>query len=198
MRAARDRCNKMDSVHPDDRELMAAQRRAAEAESAALGRPVPCCFTFRLRRKDTSYIWVETHSCITPKRCYGVRRDISDRKRLEVRAIINVAALSASISRLAAHIQTSLKTFLTSMMMDIRQPLCAIQAAADLLSQRPCVRQDTEATFLVAAICTSCTMLNCACGARRVTCLVPVLMCADCGLASSCRHRVERPLATLA
>jgi hypothetical protein len=70
----RSRTNKLDSVHPDDREEVVAKWQAVAAESAALGRTMPMTFTFRLQRKDGSYIWVETVSCITPTRCYGLRR----------------------------------------------------------------------------------------------------------------------------
>ena len=78
------------------------------------------------------------------KRCsadaYCTRNsDISDRKRLE----------------------DSLKKFLTCMMGDMRQPLANIEAAAQLLTQQPCVTGDDEASFCAAAISASCTVLSC-------------------------------------
>ncbi len=68
--------------------------------------------------------------------CYS---DISDRKRLEA----------------------SLKSFLTSVMADMRQPLTGIQAAAELLAQHKCIMSDEEASFMVSAISASSNMLGC-------------------------------------
>ncbi len=71
---ARTSTDKLQSIHPDDCEQVTAYWRAAVAESVTLDRPVTRPFTFRIRRKDGSYIWVESASCITPTRWYGVRR----------------------------------------------------------------------------------------------------------------------------
>ena len=65
----------MDTVHPDDRASAVAEWESVKAQSEAQGgRAVPHTFTCRFRRKDGSYIWIETASCITPTKWYGVRR----------------------------------------------------------------------------------------------------------------------------
>ena len=65
------RTDKMDAVHPDDRASAVAEWESVKAQG---GRAVPHTFTCRFRRKDGSYIWIETASCITPTKWYGVRR----------------------------------------------------------------------------------------------------------------------------
>jgi hypothetical protein len=55
--------------------------------------------------------------------------------------------------------QASLKGFLVDMMSEMRQPLTGIQAATQLLAQRPCIQQDEEGSFLVAAISAASQML---------------------------------------
>jgi signal transduction histidine kinase len=55
--------------------------------------------------------------------------------------------------------QSSLKEFLTSTMADLRQPLTGLEAASQLLAAQPCVRDDEEAAFLVAAIASASRML---------------------------------------
>ncbi len=104
----------MDLVHPADTAQITAMWDAARAESVATSKTVPTTFTFRCLRKDGSFIWVESNSCITPTHVYAIfrrvsgaprkrtaarvltpaafvrvaaRSDISDRKRLEVRSL---------------------------------------------------------------------------------------------------------------
>jgi signal transduction histidine kinase len=45
-------------------------------------------------------------------------------------------------------------------MADMRQPLTGLSAASQLLAQQPCVRDDEEAAFLVAAISAASRMLS--------------------------------------
>jgi PAS domain-containing protein len=76
-----------DIIYPEDRPQVMSKWQAAQAESvAAGGRAIPTSFICRHRRKDGSYVWVESMSCITPTHFYGLIRDINDRKALEVRA----------------------------------------------------------------------------------------------------------------
>jgi PAS domain S-box-containing protein len=125
--------------HPDDLPAEYAAWEAAKAESATRdGAGVSAVYTHRLRRRDGSYIWIEAISVQTPTHFYGMMRNIDDRKALEA----------------------SLKEFLTATMSDFRQPLAGIAAASELLAQKPCVRRDEEATFLVAAITAAARMLS--------------------------------------
>ncbi len=128
----------MDYVHPDN--LSAVQERVMSAvmQSAQQGgATVTFNVTFRGRRKDGSYIWMENHACATPTHVYTVTKDISDRVRRE----------------------TSLRGFLASVMADMRTPLTSVQAASELLAAQRCVRGDEENTFLVSAISAGCAML---------------------------------------
>jgi signal transduction histidine kinase len=129
----------LDLIHPDDLPQALATWRAAQAASASAGgAAVPTAFMCRQRRRDGSYVWAESASCITPTHFYGLIRDVNDRKALEA----------------------SLKEFLTSTMADMRQPLAALAAASQLLAAQPCVREDEEAAFLAAAIASAARMLD--------------------------------------
>jgi signal transduction histidine kinase len=158
----------LDLIHADDQQQVLSTWHATQAESAAAGgRAMPCMFTCRQRRKDGTYIWCQSASCITPTHFYGVMRDINDRKALEARTRntkhVHTSARimsDAHITRFHLDAQSSLKDFLISTMADMRQPLTGLSAASELLAQQPCVRDDEEATFLVAAISAASRMLS--------------------------------------
>lgn len=125
-------------IHEDDREQVAVQWAEARAQSSARGgEPVHECFTWRMRRADGTFVWLETSACITETHWYNISRDITDQKRLEA----------------------SLKEFLTSTMADMLQPLTGIQAASQLLLQRRVVQRDADTSFLVSAISSASHML---------------------------------------
>ncbi len=74
-------------AHPDDLAHIEAEWQEAREQSAARGgEPVTWTFTCRLRRTDGSFVWTETSACISPTHWYGITHDITDQKRLEVRA----------------------------------------------------------------------------------------------------------------
>jgi PAS domain S-box-containing protein len=71
----------IDYVHPDDR---------ARVASAFAARPEQARLTYRQRRKDGSFVWVEVNASIVrdkttgaPQEVLGVIRDITERKRAE-------------------------------------------------------------------------------------------------------------------
>ena len=128
----------MSLVHADDAGRVSDCWQAARAQSARQnGTTVAVSVTFRCLRKDGSYVWVESQTCVTPTHLYAVSSDISERMQREA----------------------SLRGFLASVMADMRQPLSSLQAATELLAARMCVRNDEESAFLVSAIAAGCAML---------------------------------------
>ena len=124
-------------IHADDLAQVLEAWNAARAHST-VDSPTPTSVTFRCLRGDHTYIWAQLSGCLTPTHLYAVLRDVSDRKALE----------------------QSLRGFLSSVMGDLRRPLASVQAASELLSARPCVRDDEETRFLVDAIHCACQMLS--------------------------------------
>ncbi len=128
----------MDYVHADDVPAVTSRLLAAATQSAQQGgATVTFNITLRGRRKDGSYIWMESRACATPTHLYTATSDISDRMRREA----------------------SLRGFLASIMADMRQPLTSLQAASELLAAQRCVRGDEESAFLVSALSAGCAML---------------------------------------
>ena len=186
-------------VHPDDREHISVQWADCRQLSAERGnQPVYGTFTYRALRMDGTYLWVEASACVTSTHWYNIVRDISDQRRLEMslKGVLHCMHGFSTRALCAEHAQCD-AGFLTSTMADMRQPLTAIQAASELLAQRVSVREDEEASFLVAAISSASHMLM---GARRRSRVLPIALSACsskrgvCGR-RNCGQRAVAPLA---
>jgi hypothetical protein len=68
-------------------EVLSTWNAAQQRSAAAGGAPVTCMFVCRHRRRDGTYVWMETNTCITPTHFWGLERNISDRKALEARLL---------------------------------------------------------------------------------------------------------------
>lgn len=129
----------VDLRHPDEVARTTSLILEAMAESKALGGvPIHRRHTSRIRRADGSYVWMESSAVLTPTRLYSAMCDVTDERQL----------------------RESLKTFLSITMADMLSPSALLQTASQLLSQQPCVRANSEASFLVAAITAASYLLN--------------------------------------
>jgi signal transduction histidine kinase len=194
----------MGVVHADDAVRVKALWDEAREQSAAKDTPVPVTITFRGLCKDGAHVWLESSVCVEPARFYAVFRCASSQtlqllpqllayntRPLEQRCQRPQAAGGTCDVRRSSVLKTrsaqegvqqaSLKTFLASMMYEIRTPLTGVLAAAQLLAQRPCVSRDEENSFLVAAISAACHMLMVC-----LQCLQKSVSLASCGSLVAC------------
>jgi len=118
---------RIEAVHPDDR------ARVSAVCDEGCGREAPYCLSeFRARRKDGSYIWIESRGMIVdrtpdgrPARMIGTHTEITERKSLE-RAAQERGALMEALLKQQVASQTA-----AAFAHELNQPLVAISAYSE-------------------------------------------------------------------
>ncbi|MBL8643044.1 MAG: PAS domain S-box protein [Rhodospirillaceae bacterium] len=119
-------------VHPDDLPQLLA-RRGLTGE----GKPMAGAATWRMKRKDGSYIWMESTATIIDKpdhdfQVVSIARDITERVEREAQLKAIQAELEVERSR-AEQANVAKSQFLATMSHELRTPMTGIIGMAELL-----------------------------------------------------------------
>ena len=132
--------NAANFTHPLDTTLLGSVLGGVVARSCANGNaptPLEKPMVRRMRHKDGSWVYVKSAGALVGARWHCVCRSL----------------------RGQAERESAVRSLLLAVSREIRTPAQSGLAAAALLAQRPCVRADPEAQFLVSAILSSCSLL---------------------------------------
>ncbi len=140
-------------IHPDDAHLL-------DEAAVELQRSSRAIVTARNRRKDGSYIWVETtwekvvNSRNGELELVAIARDVTE--RVETQQALRVAAKEAETARLRADAANQAKSqFLANMSHEIRTPINGIMGMGHLLLETPLTGEQLNYAKSIAACGTS-------------------------------------------